>query len=120
MDLQDRAETLARLMEERLDIRGPDLAAKTRRARRRVPRWLRRELMALVQALEYSRHPKFAARIDHARIETGARRAQNWLEQVDATDRRKSLVIHWLAGNAFNVLVVIGLAVGVMAWRGLI
>ncbi|MEC7762589.1 MAG: hypothetical protein VX874_11845 [Pseudomonadota bacterium] len=120
MDLHDRADRLAKLMEERLDIRGDGLRAKTRRAGRRIPRWVRRELDVLVEALDRTDHPKLAPQVDYARIEIGTKRAEGWLESVDAWDRRKSLAIHWLAGNALNILIVMGIALAVMGWRGLI
>ncbi|WP_138422687.1 hypothetical protein [Maritimibacter alexandrii] len=120
MDLHERAERLAKLMEERLDIRGDGLATKTRRAGRRIPRWVRRELDVLVEALERVDHPKLAQQVDYARIETGTRRAEGWLENVDAWDRRKSVLIHWLAGNAMNILIVIAITLALMGWRGLI
>jgi hypothetical protein len=120
MDLHARADHLAQLMEERLDIRGPDLATKVRRAGRRIPRWVHRELAALVEALDRVDHPKLAAQVDYGRIETGTKRAEGWLEAVDPWDRRKSVVIHWLAGNALNIMIVIAIALALMGWRGLL
>lgn len=120
MDLHERADKLAKLMEERLDIRGEGLRTKTHRAGRRIPRWVRRELDALVEALDRTDHPKLAPQVDYARIETGTKRAEGWLESVDAWDRRKSLLIHWLAGNAMNMLIVIAIALALMGWRGLL
>lgn len=120
MNLHDRADRLARLMEDRLDIHGEGLAAKTRRAGRRVPRWVQRELEGLVEAMERAGHPKLAAQIDYARLESGLKRAEAWLAQVDPWNRRRGAVLDWLAGNAFNLLIVLALALAAMAWRGLI
>ena len=78
------------------------------------------ELDVLVEALDRVDHPKLAQQVDYARIETGTRRAEGWLENVDAWDRRKSVLIHWLAGNAMNILIVIAITLALMGWRGLI
>lgn len=120
MDLHTAAERLSRLMEERLDIGGEGLAAKYRRAGRRVPRWVKREIAALLEALELAENPRTLPRVDMVRIETGVARAESWLKSVDPWDRRKGIVLSWLAVNAMNLILVLALALGVMAWRGLL
>lgn len=120
MDLHSRADRIAHLLEEQLDIRGQGLGAKLGRAGRRLPRWVRREFDALQDALDYAEHPKLQQRIDYGRLETGLHKAEAWLEAVDPWDRRKGLVLGWLGGNAVNLLLVAALAIGVMVWRGLL
>lgn len=120
MDLQDRADRLAGLMEERLDVRGEGLAVKYRRAARRMPRWVGREIEALIEALDLARNPKLLQRIDMARIEAGTDKAEAWLKTIDPWDRRKGIVLHWLAGNALNILLVVAVSLAIMGWRGLL
>lgn len=120
MDLHERADRLASLMEERLDIMGQGLAVKYHRSGRRLPRWVKREIAALLDALNRVDHPRLRAQIDFARIDSGTQRAEAWLSSIDPWDRRKGIVIHWLAGNAMNLILVIGLVIALMAWRGLL
>lgn len=107
-------------MEERLDIRGEGLAAKYRRSGRRVPAWVKREIAPLIEALDLAEHPKLLPRVDMERIEAGATKAETWLKSVDPWDRRKGIVLHWLAGNAMMLILVGVGVVAVMAWRGLL
>ncbi|MBV7409191.1 hypothetical protein [Maritimibacter sp. DP1N21-5] len=118
MDMHARAERLASLMEERLDIRGQGLRAKLRRAGRKVPRWVRREIEALLEALDLSEHPKLAARVDHGRIESGTSRVERWLLDIDPWDRRRGVAVEWGAGLAFNLLLVVAIFVALLGWRG--
>lgn len=107
-------------MEERLDIRGTGLAAKTRRAGRRLPKWVHREMAALLEAMEFVDNPRLQPRIDMARVDTGTQRVEAWLKEIDPWDRRKGVVIHWLAGNALNLVIIFACMVAVMVWRGLL
>ena len=118
MDMHERAERLATLMEERLDIRGMGIAAKTRRSGRKVPRWVRRELDALVEGMKLAENPKLAPRVDYQRIDSGTAKVEKWLLDVDAWDRRRGVAVEWGAGLAFNLLVVVAILIALLGWRG--
>jgi len=119
MELRQRADKLAAMIEDKLGVRGQGLEAKLARAGRRLPKHLRRELGYVVQALLMQENPRLARQIDWARIDSAFAAAEHHLRQVDPTERRLGAVINWLAGNAANLLIVAGLAAAVMAWRGL-
>ena len=118
MDLQARADRLAQLMEERLDIRGQGLEAKLARAGRKLPRFVRVEIEHIVLAQRMAESPKLAAQIDWDRLEKGADLVERHLRAIDAFDRRKTLAINWLAGNALNLVIVLALLLAVLVWRG--
>ena len=120
MDLDARIDNLAILMEERLGIRGDGFEEKFARAGRRLPRRLRHEGAVLVEARKFAAHPKLGRRVDERRLRKAVRALERHLERIDGTQRRITLTINWLAGNAFNVLVVFALTLAVLAWRGLI
>lgn len=120
MDLDDRLETIAALMEERMGIRGDGFEAKLARAGRRLPRRLRREGALLAEARALAEHPRLARRVDLRRLRKAARALERHLERIDAGKRRTTARINWLAGNALNILIVLGLLVAVIAWRGLV
>ncbi|MCB1358738.1 MAG: hypothetical protein KDK53_20335 [Maritimibacter sp.] len=120
MDLDERLDKIAALMEERLGIRGDGFEAKFARAGRLLPRRLRREGAVLVEARALAEHPKLARQVDARRLRRAARVFERYLTRVDGADRRLTRWINWGAGIALSLLVVFGLAVAAMAWRGLI
>jgi len=119
MDLEARAEKVAGLIEARLDVGGAGLEAKLARVGRRLPGHLRRELGYVVSAMEMAANPRLARQIDWARIDRACTAAEHFLQRVDPWERRRGIALDWLAGNAFNLLIVAALTAAVIAWRGL-
>ncbi|OIP84110.1 MAG: hypothetical protein AUK37_06095 [Rhodobacterales bacterium CG2_30_65_12] len=120
MDFEARAERLARLIEERLDVRGHGLAAKLGRGGRKLPRAVREAGEQLLLAERMAANPKLARQVDDARIAAACEAAEHALERIDPWERRKTFAVNWLAGNAFNILMVLALALAAIAWRGLL
>ena len=120
MDLDGRTEKLAALMEERLGIRGRGFEAKLARAGRRLPKRLRREAARLVEARALAAHPRLSRRVDRPRLERAAAALERYLGGVDTKERQTTQAVNWLAGTAFNLLIVFGLALSVMVLRGLV
>lgn len=120
MDLDSRTTRLAALMEERLRIRGRGFEAKLARAGRRLPRRLKRDGQRLVEAKAMAADPRLACRIDQRKLHRSARAIERYLGTIHVGEERTTRRIHWLAGNVLNILIVFGLALGVMAMRGLI
>ena len=118
MDIQARADHLARMMGDRLDIRGQGLEAKLARAGKRLPRHIRDEAGLVVDALTYREHPKLARQVDEARLRRAVKTIERYLKNVDPWARRRGIFLDWLAGNAFGVLVMIGLVVALVVLRG--
>ncbi len=116
--VEDRAKRLADLIEERLGIRGRGLEAKLHRAGRALPRYVRREAAQIEQALRMKSHPKLARQVDTAGIEKAYRACERWLETVDPKERRKDLILSFLATNAFNLIVIFAAFVTWMVWTG--
>lgn len=119
MELEARAEKVAGLIEARLDVGGTGLEAKLARVGRRLPGYLRRELGYVVTAMGMAANPRLARQIDWARIDKACADAEHYLRGVDPWERRKGIALDWLAGNAFNLLIVAVLTAAVIAWRGL-
>lgn len=118
MNVEARAERLAQLIEAKLDVRGRGLEAKLKRAGRRIPRHIRAEAALLVEAMRLQSHPKLSRQTDTARLETAAATVERYLQGLDPWDRRKAVLLDWLAVNAFNLLVIGALVIGVLLWRG--
>ncbi len=120
MDLDADLDRLAALMEERLGIRGDGFEAKFARAGRLLPRKLRREGTLLIEARTMAAHPKLGRRLDERRLRDAVRALERHLERIDGTQRRITVAINWVAGNAFNLLIVLALTWAILAWRGLV
>ena len=68
--IQQMAERVAGLMEERLGIRGNGLSEKLRRGRGALPRQVRAAARELADFAEKSRNPKLLVQIDQGRVAT--------------------------------------------------
>lgn len=120
MDLDARAERLAKLIEEKLDVRGHGLEAKLGRGGRKLPRAVREAGEQLLLGQRMAANPKLARQVDMERIAAACDIAERTLSRIDPWERRKTLAVNWLAGNAFNMIVVLALVVAIVAWRGLL
>lgn len=111
---------LDRLMEERLRVSGRDLPARLRKAGRMLPRAMRRRARSVIEAQAMLRNPKLARQVDIAGRQKDAERIATYLRTLDPAEARKTAVIRLAASIAFNLLVVAGLVLAVLLWRGLI
>ncbi len=118
MDLQARAERLARLMGERLDIPGRGLEGKLAHAGRRLPRHIRAEAELVARAISLREHPKLARMIDERRLARACRIVERHLLAVDPWARRRAVLADWILGNILGLLVMAALVAAVLAWRG--
>ena len=118
--IHDMAEEVSALMKERLSIRGHDLAAKLRHTGRMMPKRLKREAAYLAEAVQLSENPRLQKMIDMERAEAGYRDCLEFLQNVDAADRRKGVALGILASLAMTFLVVSTLVIIVLVWRGYI
>ncbi len=120
MICEQRARRLADLLHRKLGVGGRGLEARLRRARRRLPRHIRREVDLLAEAVRLQGNPQLARRNDPARLEAAFRAVESHLDGLDKWQRRKDAALSLLTVNAFNLLVVAALLVAVLRWRGLL
>lgn len=66
--IQQMADRVAVLIEEKLGVRGPDLSVKVRKAGRALPRKIRKAAADLAEASERAQNPKLLVQIDHAKV----------------------------------------------------
>lgn len=110
-------EGLRQLMRQKLGVRGRDFPSALARAGRQLPRALRAEGKAVVAALPMLDHPKLARTIDGARMAQATAALRDHLGAIDLADRRKGFWLGVLGSMAFNILLVIVIAVVFLAWR---
>lgn len=115
-----RREALETQLHEKLGLRGKTLAARLRRAGRMLPKRLRAEGQYLVEAERKLAHPRLATQVDAARVKKAFGALEEHLKSIDAADRRRSRLIHWLAGLVFNLLILGALVLIALRWQGVI
>ena len=116
--IQQMADRIAGLMEERLGIRGKGLSEKLRRGGRLLPRGVRAQAKDLADLAEKSKNPKLLVQIDQARV---AACYATCLRHLSAR-RGGSAILHALVRVAATVglglLVVGGLVLLVQKLQG--
>lgn len=111
---------LADLMRARLGVRGPTLRAVLARARHRLPRRIRARAARLAEAEPLARHPKLRLTLDHAALARAAAELRGHLDAMDLAERRRGWWLGVLGGLAFNMLLLAGLLLALLRWRGFV
>lgn len=117
-DMAVKSEALRAQLREKLGVRSRDLAQGFKRAGREIPRHLRADGKLLAQAETYVAHPKLAKRVDAAAVGRAFANIGAHLKTVDAADRRKGFWLGLAGSIVFNLLVIGGMFVLFMWWRG--
>ncbi|WP_394179278.1 hypothetical protein [Yoonia maritima] len=108
------------LLETKLRVRGPSLAAQVRKAGRALPRAVRRDLAFMVQSADLVKNPKLARMVDPQRAERAHRNTVAYLNTVDAREQRITAVINVAASIALAVLVTAAVVLYVLVQRGFV
>lgn len=118
--IQQMADRVAQLMQDRLGLKGKGLADKLRRGGRSVPRRLRSAAVLLAEAEELSHNPRLAYQIDPAKV---AEAYDTCLSQLGAGGRGGRLAtwaVNRLASIVLSLLLLAALIGLILRWRGLI
>ena len=118
--IQQMADRVAGLMEERLRVRGQGLGEKLRKGGRLLPRRVRAAAEILQTGAVMAQNPKLWAQVDQQAVAQAYDTCVRHLNNVDGGDRRKGAVLGIAASGAFSVLVVAALLFSVLRWRGFI
>lgn len=118
--IQQMADRVAGLMEQKLGVGGKGLAVKLRRAGRRLPKNVRVAAEVLVQASEMAQSARLMHRIDDGLVAEAYDICVKHLGGAHGPDRRRGVAAGIGASIAFSLLVVAGLVLAVLVWRGLI
>lgn len=119
-DLTPQIDVIRSLLDTQLRVRGATLDKQVRRAGRLLPRKVRAEAAFLVQAQILVQNPKLARMISPDRTQKAYDAVATYLRGVDPVDRIKGRVLNIAGGLAFNVLLIGGLVVAVLVWRGIV
>jgi hypothetical protein len=116
--IQQMADRVAGLMEERLGVGGKGLAAKLRKGGRLLPRHVRDEAQTLAQAAEMAQNPRLLMRIDDEKVALAYDACLRHLGTIDPWDRRKGRIVSTAASIALGLLGLAVAVVAVLMWRG--
>lgn len=116
--IQQMAQRVTSLMEERLRIKGSDLHEKLRKGGRLLPRRVRAAAALLADAAERSRNPKLLLQIDEAAVTVAYDVCSKHLSKINASQRRMTGILGVASSVAASLLVVSALVVGLLYWRG--
>lgn len=118
--IQQMADRVAGLMEQRLRVRGQGLGEKLRKGGRLLPRRVRAAAEILQTGAVMAQNPKLWAQVDQQAVAQAYDTCVRHLNGVDSGDRRKGAVVGIAASVAFSVLAVAALLFAVLRWRGFI
>lgn len=116
--IQQMAERITVLMEQRLRIKGKDLHEKLRKGGRVLPRRVRAAAEQLADAAERSQNPKLLLQIDEAQVTTAYDVCSKHLSKIDAGYRRTSSVLRQASSMVISLIAVALIVAGVLYWRG--
>jgi hypothetical protein len=116
--IQQMADRVAGLLEERLSVGGRDLSAKLRRSGRTLPKKVREAAQVLAIAAEKSKNPKLLGQIDMGEVADAYDTCVRHLTTIDPAGRRRDTIAGMVGSIMFGVLALILAIIALLAWRG--
>ena len=103
-------------MGERLPVGGRDLAERTRKAGRLLPRRICREAQYLAEAAALARNPKLRKLVDPQRVARAHLACTRYLQGIDIAERRRTYFLSVLGSVGFAVFAIGAVFVAVLVW----
>ena len=116
--IQQMADRVAQLLEERLSVGGRDLGAKLKRAGRILPKRVRDGADLLAVAAEKSRNPKLLGQIDMGEVADAYDVCVRHLTTIDPAGRRRDTVAGRVGFVGYGILFLVIGIMAVLLWRG--
>lgn len=117
--LQQMADRVAELLEQRLRIKGKTLDDKLRKAGRRLPRKVYAAAQLLAQAAQMSKNPRLMMQVNEPDVVAAYDICLRHLGAKQAASlARKNTAMSIGASIAGSILVLTLLVLGVLRWRG--
>jgi hypothetical protein len=116
--IQQMADRVAGLLEERLNLGGRDLGTKLRRSGRILPKKVREAAQLLAVAAEKSKNPKLLGQIDMGEVADAYDACVRHLTAIDPAGRRRDTVAGMIGSVGFGILALILGIIALLAWRG--
>jgi hypothetical protein len=116
--IQQMADRVAQLLEERLGLGGRDLSTKLRRGGRALPKRVREGAEHLADAAEKAQNPKLLGQIDMGAVADAYDACVRHLMTVDPAGRRRETLAGMVGFIGYGVLFLVIAIVALLAWRG--
>jgi hypothetical protein len=116
--IQQMAERVAQLLEERLGISGRDLGAKLRRGGRALPRKVREGAELLVIAAEKAKNPKLLGQIDMGAVSDAYDACLRHLSALDPKARKRDTIAGMVGFVGYGILFLVIAILVLLVWRG--
>jgi hypothetical protein len=116
--IQQMADRVVALMDEKLHVRGTTLSETLRRGAGKLPKAVRAEARFLETAAAQAQHPKLMVQIDDGRVAKACDACLRFLNGVDRKARRRAMVMDIVTSIAFRLLISLLLVLAVLYWRG--
>ena len=107
MDISALSQDLAATMARQLRLRGGSLADVAARAGRSLPRHLKSEVDAIVEAEALAQNPKLTHRVDTKRLRRADKKLRAFLGQQNPGAERRAEFLDRLAAVVFVIFVAV-------------
>ncbi|MDT8854267.1 hypothetical protein RNZ50_04280 [Paracoccaceae bacterium Fryx2] len=112
--IQQMADRVSALMEERLRVKGRGLGEKVRRGGRLLPRRVRTAAEGLAQSAHMAQNPKLLLQIDEEQVAEAYDICVRHLGSVN----RYGVLLGMASSATASLMAVAALVIGVLLWRG--
>ena len=116
--IQQMANRVASLMDERLGVGGADLTAKLKKGGRLLPHKVRVAAGKLAKAADMAKNPKLLMQLDEGEVAEAYDLCVRHLGSIDRKERRIGALVGFLASVALGILVLAVAVLVVLRWRG--
>lgn len=120
VSIQQMADRVSGLLEEKLAVRGKTLSDRLRKAGRRLPSSVMTEARFLDTAALQAQNPKLLVQIDDERVAGAYDACVKYLTNLDRGAKRRAMLMGMASSIAFSIFMVGVLVVAVLWWRGFI
>ena len=118
--IQQMADRVAQLLDERLGLSGRDLAAQLAKGGRLLPRKVREGAEFLAEAAERSQSPKLLTQIDMTAVAEAYDVCVRHLTAIDPAARRRDTVAGMVGFIGYGLVFLAIAIISVLVWRGIL
>ena len=117
-DITAKADEVRNALREKLNTLGSDLSEGVAWSDRLLPKKRSKQAAVIVKGQGLGGNPKLMRRIDMGAIDTAHSGIMTFLDAIDVQERRKTRVLRWFGGMAFNLILIATCFVIWLWWSG--